>query len=189
MGVKSEGHKPTQIKIRVATYPQSAKSTEKEFPMNTKKNVARFVINFVDKTITGTKASFNKAGKGEGAIYEELAAKIAAHPKFKLVVKEQKKRSNKAKQTYDGLNFDLMEKFIAIQDDSESLMRAYEGAKKMAKDTGSSVYPFTKKWFLGQFESFDVAEAKKAISDHNVSLVAAYTAATPSVENDAADAA
>ena len=114
---------------------------------------------------------------------------MAAHPEFTLEVKEQKKRSTKAKQTYDGLNFELMEKFIAIQDDSESLMRAYKGAKKMAKDTGSSVYPFTKKWFLGQFESFDVAEAKKAISDHNVSLVAVYTAATPSVENDAADAA
>lgn len=157
--------------------------------MNTKKNVARFVINFVDKTITGTKASFDKAGKGEGAIYEELAAKVAAHPEFALVIKEQKKRSNKAKQTYDGLDFDLMEKFIAIQDGSESLMRAYEGAKKMAKDTGSSVYPFTKKWFLGQFENFDVAEAKKAISDHNVSLVVAYTAATPSSDNNIADVA
>jgi hypothetical protein len=68
-------------------------------------------------------------------------------------------------------------------------MRAYKRAKKMAKDTGSSVYPFTKKWFLGQFESFDVAEAKKAISDHNVSLVAAYTAATPSSDNNIADVA
>lgn len=158
--------------------------------MNNKKNVApRFTIDFANKKIIGTKASFNKAGKGAGEIYIELANKMAAHPEFIVEIKEQKKRSNKAKQTYDGLNFDLMEKFIAIQDDSESLMRAYKGAKKMAKDTDSSVYPFTKKWFLGQFESFDVAEAKKAISDHNVSLVAVYTAATPSVENDAADAA
>ena len=89
--------------------------------MENKKNAPRFVINFVDKTITGTKASFDKAGKGEGAIYEELAAKVAAHPDFELVVKEQKKRSNKAKQTYDGLTFDLMKKFIAIQPNSASL--------------------------------------------------------------------
>ena len=59
----------------------------------------------------------------------------------------------------------------------------------MAKEIGSSVYPFTKKWFLGQFKDFNVAEARKAISDHNVSLVVAYTAATPSVEDNAADAA
>ena len=148
--------------------------------MENKKSAPRFIINFAEKQIIGTKASFDKAGKGEGAIYEELAAKIAAHPKFKLVIKEQKKRSTKAKQTYDGLNFDLIEKFIAIQPDADSLMRAYNGAKKMAKDTGSSVYPFTKKWFLGQFKDFDVAEAKKAISDHNISKVVRNAAATPS---------
>ena len=157
--------------------------------MENKKNAPRFVINFVDKTITGTKASFDKAGKGEGAIYEELAAKVAAHPDFELVVKEQKKRSSKAKETYDGLNFDLMKKFIASQPNSASLMNGYEGAKKMAKEIGSSVYPFTKKWFLGQFKDFNVEDAKRAISDHNISLVANYTAATPSAENDAAAAA
>lgn len=154
--------------------------------MNTKKNAARFVINFVGKSIIGTKASFDKAGKGEGAIYEELAAKIAAHPTFKLEIKEQKKRSTKTKQTYDGLNFDLMERFIAIQSNADSLMQAYKGAKKMAKDTGGSVYPFTKKWFLGQFENFDVAKAKDAISDYNISLVAQNTAATHSGDADAA---
>ena len=148
--------------------------------MNTKKNVARFVINFVDKTITGTKASFAPAVKGEGKIYTELATE--------LVIKEQKKRSNKAKQTYDGLNFDLMEKYIKIQPDAETLLRAYNGAKKMAKDTGGSVYPFTKKWFLGQFENFDVAKAKEAISDHYVSTVDQNAAATPFVDNDVAKA-
>lgn len=157
--------------------------------MENKKNAPRFVINFVDKTITGTKASFDKAGKGEGEIYTELATKMAAHPKFKLVVKEQKKRSTKAKQTYDGLNFDLMMKFIAIQSNADSLMRAYKGAKKMAKDTGGSVYPFVKKWFLGQFENFDVAKAKEAISDYNVSMVDQNATATHSGGTDAADAA
>lgn len=157
--------------------------------MNNKKNAARFAINFVDKTITGTKASFNKAGKGVGAIYLELATKMAAHPDFELKIKEQKKSSNKAKQTYDGLNFELMEKFITIQDDSESLMRAYNGAKKMADDTGTSKYPFVKKWFLSQFENFDVSKAKEAISDYYISKVDQNTAATPSGENDIAEAA
>ena len=156
--------------------------------MNTKKNATRFVINFVDKKIIGTQASFNKASKGNGSVYEELADKIAAHPEFELVIKEQKKRSNKAKQTYDGLNFDLMEKYIKIQPDAETLLRAYNGAKKMAKDTVGSVYPFTKKWFLGQFENFDVVKARKAISDHYVSKVEQNAAATPFVDNDVAKA-
>lgn len=157
--------------------------------MENKKNGTRFVINFIDKTITGTKASFDKAGKGEGEIYIELADKMAAYPKYKLVIKEQKKRSTKTKQTYDGLNFDLMEKFIKIQDDSETLLRAYNGAKMMADKVGTSKYPFVKKWFLGQFKDFDVAEAKEAISNHNISLVVQNATATPHTENDAADAA
>ena len=149
-----------------------------------KKNVARFTIDFVGKKIVGTKASFNKAGTGVGAIYEELAAKVAAHPDFELVIKEQKHRSNKAKQTYDGLNFPLMEKFIAIQEDAETLTKAYTNAKQMARNTGVSVYPFVKKWFLGQFKNFDVAEAKEAISDYNIALVGK----TPFGDNDIAKA-
>lgn len=52
------------------------------------KSAVRFTIDFFNKTITGTKASFDKAGKGFGAEYEELTAKMAAHPDFELRVKE-----------------------------------------------------------------------------------------------------
>ena len=154
--------------------------------MENKKNGTRFVINFIDKTITGTKASFDKAGKGEGEIYIELADKMAAYPKYKLVIKAQKKRSTKTKQTYDGLNFDLMEKFIKIQDDSETLLRAYNGAKMMADKVGTSKYPFVKKWFLAQFKDFDVAKAKEAISDYRISQVEQNAAVTTSGDTNLA---
>ena len=36
-------------------------------------NTVRFTVDFIKKTITGTKASFNKASTGFGPIYEELA--------------------------------------------------------------------------------------------------------------------
>ena len=39
----------------------------------------RFTIDFISKKIIGTQASFNKASKGTGEIYEELASKIAGH--------------------------------------------------------------------------------------------------------------
>ena len=42
-------------------------------------NAVRFTINFIEKQIIGTKASFDKASKGFGPIYEELAAKAANH--------------------------------------------------------------------------------------------------------------
>ena len=67
--------------------------------MNTTKNAARFTLNFFDKTITGTKASFNKANKGFGPEYEELTAKMAAHPDFELRVKEQKVQSSRIRKS------------------------------------------------------------------------------------------
>ena len=141
--------------------------------MNTNKNMnVYFTINFFDKQIIGTKSSFNKAGKGFGAEYEELAAKMAAHPDFKLVVKEQKHKSTKAKRTYDGLDFDFMEAYIEMQTDAQKLKNEYESVKQMAVNCGSSKYPLTKKWFLGKFgtedQPFDMEQARKDITDYRI---------------------
>ena len=141
--------------------------------MNTNKNMnVHFTINFFDKQIIGTKASFNKAGKGFGAEYEELAAKMAAHPDFKLVEKEQKHKSTKAKRTYDGLDFDFMEAYIEMQTDAQKLKNEYESVKQMAANCGTSKYPLTKKWFLGKFgtedQPFDMEQARKDITDYRI---------------------
>ena len=141
--------------------------------MNTNKNMnVRFTIDFINKSIIGTKSSFNKAGKGFGAEYEELAAKMAAHPDFELVVKEQKHKSTKAKRTYDGLDFDFMEAYIEMQPASEKLKNEYESVKQMAANCGTSKYPLTKKWFLGKFgtedQPFDMEQARKEISDYRI---------------------
>ncbi len=143
---------------------------------NTKRTetTARFTIDFFNHTITGTKASFTKAGRGVGEEYLELAAKIAAHPDYKLVVKEQKYRSTKSKRTYDGMDFPFMEAFIATQENSEALMKEYKSVKTMAKNASTKTYPLTKKWFLGKFHSeekpFDMDEARKTISNYQIAM-------------------
>ena len=96
--------------------------------------VVRFTVNFITKEITGTKASFDKASKGFGPIYEELAEKVAKHPDFELVVKEQKKHTTKAKRTYNGMDFDFMEAYIETRVNAEQIMAEYEAVKKMAED-------------------------------------------------------
>ena len=132
------------------------------------KSVVRFTINFFDRTITGTKASFAKAGKGYGPEYEELAAKMAAHPEFQLVIKEQKTKSTRAKKTYDGLDFPFMEAYIETLDNALEMMAKYKAVKKMAKDCGTKTYPLTKKWFLDTFgteeKPFDMNEAREVIN-------------------------
>lgn len=137
--------------------------------MNTTSTMAtiseRFIIDFINKQIIGTKASFDKASKGTGAIYEELATKVVKHPDFKLVVKEQKKHISKPKKVYDGLTFEFMEQYIAIKDDAERVMRVYEAVKNTSKSMKMGVYPTTKKWFLNKYKGFDMATAKAEITE------------------------
>ena len=135
------------------------------------KSAVRFTLNFFDKTITGTKASFNKANKGFGPEYEELTSKMAAHPDFTLVVKEQKTKTTKSKRTYEGMDFKFMEDYIATFEDV-SLAKEYEAVKQMAEDCGTKAYPLTKKWFLGKFgtedQPFDMEQARKDITDYRI---------------------
>ncbi len=165
--------------------------------INSNKNTVRFTINFFDNTITGTKASFAKAGKGFGAEYEELTAKMAAHPGFALVVKGQEKKSTKAKRTYKGMDYSFMEAFIAIQKNAETIRKEYNSYKKFAEKAGMKVYPATKKWFLDKFApndaEFDMDAALEAIKAAQYqaveNLVAAELAKTDSKAESTALAA
>lgn len=131
-----------------------------------------FTIDFIEKTIAGTKASLKKAGKGSGAEYEELTAKLAAHPDFELVVVAPKHKSNKAKTTYKGLDYTFMEAYISTLDNSEAVLADYNAVKKMAETCGTKAYPLTKKWFLNKFSTeenpFDMDKAKNAISNYRI---------------------
>lgn len=151
-------------------------------------NTVRFTINFIEKTIIGTKASFDKASKGFGPIYEELADKVAKHPDFDLVVKEQKKHTTKAKRTYNGMDFDFMEAYIQTRVNAEQIMAEYKAVKQMAEDANISVYPFTKKWFLGEFdadkEGFDMDKAKEEITIYRMTVAVLSAAPASKDKND-----
>lgn len=153
----------------------------------TKANKNFFTVNFFDNTISGTKASFNKASKGNGPAYEELTNLISRHPGFELIVKEPKKHTTKAKRTYSGMDFPFMEAYIETRVNAKQIMAEYESVKKEAKDSGFSIYPFIKNWFLGEFapdgEAFDMDKAKKEIAEYH--MAKAILSATP-VANDLA---
>lgn len=151
-----------------------------------KNTVVRFTIDFKNKQIVGTKASFDKASKGFGPAYDELAEKSARHPTFEMSIKEQKKHTTKEKRTYEGMSFDFMEAYISLSKDAEQLMRDYVAVKAMAKKLGISVYPFTKKWFLKKFGSgnsgFDMAKAREEISDYRIANATQTPAASAGEE-------
>lgn len=138
---------------------------------NVKKS-SHFTINFIDRQIIGSRASLNKAGKGYGAEYAELTAKMTSHPDFAIVVAEPKHKATKAKRTYNGLDFPFMEAYIATCPNADAVLADYKAVKKKAEDCGTRAYPLTKKWFLNQFSTeakpFDMNEAREAISNFRI---------------------
>ncbi len=157
-------------------------------------NTVRFTIDFINKKIVGTKASFDKASKGFGPAYKELSEKISKHPDFTLEVKEPKKHTTKAKRTYNGMDFDFMEAYIQTRVNAEQIMAEYKSVRAKAKEWGMSIYPFTKKWFLGEFdpdcEGFDMEKAKEEISNYRIGKAVLSTDTTAEeIENSANDLA
>ena len=141
----------------------------------------RFNYDFFKKTIVGTKASFDKASKGFGPAYEELAAKMAEHPDFTCVVKEQKKRTTKQKETYDGMNIEWMRTYIRMKNNAEFSKR-FEQAVQFAKNSKRSVYPLAKKFFLKEFTkngvvNFDYAKAREEVQAYLVEKTVANNTA------------
>ena len=130
-----------------------------------------FTLNFLNKTIVGTKASFNKASKGVGAEYEELAAKMKAHPEYVIEFKVPKHKSTKAKRSYDGLNFAFIEAYLEACEKPE-LDEEYKGVKRYADKHGLKSYPLVKKWFIDKFgdgeNGFDMNKANEMISDYRL---------------------
>lgn len=171
LGVKIERDKQTKTspkEIRVATY-RKGQEPRKEITMNTTTSAVRFTIDFINTTITGTQASFNKASKGFGPEYEELTAKIAAHPTFKLAVKEQKHKTTHAKRTYEGLNDEFIRAYIS---NAKEMQREYKAIQEAAKECHMKAFPMTKKWFLDKFSTeekpFNMDDAREKISDFRI---------------------
>ena len=133
----------------------------------------RFHYDFINKTIYGTKASFDKASKGFGPAYEELAAKMAEHPDFTCDVKELKKRTTERKETYDGMSIEWMRAYIAMKND-EKFSKHFEQVIRFAKNSKRSPYPLAKKFFLKEFTDengvvqFNYAKAREQVEAYLV---------------------
>lgn len=137
--------------------------------MTTKKtnSTVRFTVDFFDGKIIATKTAFNRASKGIAPYYEELTTLMKTHSDYELIIKEPKKKTRKPKATYFGMDYDFMERYIAIQKNSDVLLSEFESVKAYAEAISSSPYPTMKRWFLREFntdgEGFDMDKAWEEI--------------------------
>lgn len=130
-----------------------------------------FTLDLLRKKICGSERSFKLANKGSGEAYNQLMALMNAHPDFELEV--VKAKSNESKETYDGLSYQFMKDYIAIQANAALLLKKLDLVIENAKRTRASAYPVVKRWFLrtfgtpveaGKFQ-FDLEAAKQLIED------------------------
>lgn len=121
-----------------------------------------FTVDVVEKTITASAATLNRAKNPNSNEYVELGLLLADHPSFTVKVKESKKT------TYDGMTFKFMRDYILVQPDCDELMDEFEAVKLESNEQ----YPIVKKWFLKTFKDedgkFNMAKAKREITDGKI---------------------
>lgn len=148
----------------------------------------RFTLDFAKKAILGTKASYDKAGKGYGPIYDELVALLTAHPDFACVVKEPKEPA-KPKRTYKGMDIPFMRDYLSAVG-NDSTLKTIDALIANAKEEKLSSYPDVKREFFGACPEFDYAVAKKIVSEYrHAKTVAAAMKASATNTADLAPAA
>ena len=120
-----------------------------------------FTLNFVNKSIVGTKSAIARANKCLEPEYSELCALLEKHPSFKVEVKKIEKK------TYHGLNFQAMKDFIATQENSKLMLAKFEKVMEVAEAKGAK-YPLTKKWFLKNYSNYksnEVSDSEATLDD------------------------
>lgn len=123
---------------------------------------SRFVLDFANKTIVGSKASFDKAGKGKGDAYEKLVSLMAKHPDFVCVVKEPKEPA-KPKQTYKGMDIDFILDYLAAIGDTKTLDKVNDVIAYAEKDKLKK-YPLVKYELFAAYKKFNYNDAKEKVA-------------------------
>lgn len=123
---------------------------------------SRFVLDFANKAIVGSKASFDRAGKGKGNAYEKLVSLMAKHPDFVCVVKEPKEPT-KPKQTYKGMDIPFILDYLAAIGDNKTLKRMND-VMDYAKENKLKKYPLVKYELFAAYNEFNYNDAKEIVS-------------------------
>lgn len=122
-----------------------------------------FRFNILNDTIEGSEFNFKKAGNPASEQYVELMKMKATQPTFKFAPIASQKKGEK-KQTYKGLNFDLMMDYVDFK--ATDIQKAEFNELVNSNET----YPVIKSWFVENFKvGFSVEKAKREIASHKLS--------------------
>ncbi len=123
-------------------------------------------INYEMKKIEMTKAEAKEAGNPTSAKFEELMKYRSVFPDFEIIVKT----TTVKRDTYKGLDYDFMKKYIESHESSETNLKEFYALRGMNEDGERDVlieehtYGEVKMWFLSTYpeiEKFNEETNKK----------------------------
>lgn len=106
---------------------------------------ANIKIDFAGRKIVIAKKFSENASRVNTAEYHELQKVRNDYPDFVVTVRSIRKNENK--ESYLGLNYAFMEKYIMMQPEAEKRMKEYQD-KRLISECHSIRFPAIKQWFL-----------------------------------------
>ena len=127
--------------------------------ISTTKTAIYFTFDHFNKKIVGTEQNFKKSSISGTAQYNALMAAMSAHPNYELSAMAPKVK----KQTYKGLNFELMMDYVEFKGNE------IQKAEFEEIVSSNATYPTIKSWFLDNFKvGFTVEKATREIAQHKL---------------------
>ena len=126
-------------------------------------------INYKKNTIEITKAFEKAASKYGSEEYNMLRQVCMDFPRFKVVVIKRKSSSN----SFKGLTYEYMEKYIQEHDEDENRMTEYKDLRGLSEDAEAACadslsYGEIKAWFLNAYPEIKSFHERRA----NITTVA-----------------
>lgn len=167
---------PSQTKSKLGLRPTAkAKRARKEIKMSNVNATAKstsatyFTFDHIGKRIVGSEFNFKKSGIPGTAQYDALMTAMNAHPSYSLSPVAPKVK----KQTYAGLNFDLMMDYVDIKGTEVQKAEFEEIVNSNAH------FPVIKSWFVENFKcGFTVEKAKREVENAKRKIAQANLKAT-----------
>lgn len=156
-------------------------------------SIRYFRLDLLNRKINGSKNAFKAADKGYGDAYDQLMALMAQHPDFVLVVVEQKRHTEKAKETYKGMDIPWMRAYLEMEGNKANVEK-FEKVIQFAVKNNKKAFPLAKKYFLKQFKDnndvihFDYAKARAEVEEYLVNKTTLEQDKTEAEENTASTA-
>ena len=124
---------------------------------------AYFTFDHVGERILGSEFNFKMSGNPNKPQYNALMAAKAMQPTYQFAPIASTKKKVDKKQTYKGLNFELMMDYVEFKGNE------VQKAEFQAIVDDDAAYPTIKSWFLDNFKrGFTVEKAKREIAEHKL---------------------